>query len=389
MNHVHHRFAAFVLTVLVCAPSLLAEQTDVAPVKEAQLGSTRNVHSCGTLLLAGQPAEADIAVIKEKGIKRIITLRQDDEVDWEAAKVKDAGLEFVAIPFQKPESLTGSVFERVRKLMREAEKTPTLLHCGSANRVGAVWLAYRVLDQGVPLETAVKEARGIGLRTPAYEERARRYIQEQSAEKSVRPGINKSFLDANLDVNEWIGRFEIESREVFAARNEVVKAIGVRPGDRVADIGAGTGFFTRLFSETVGTDGWVFAVDIAPQFVAHINQQAERDGLTNVTTVLCPGNSVSLPPQSVDIAFICDTYHHFEFPESTLASLHRALRPGGTLILIDFDVIPGKSREFILNHVRAPREVFRGEIESAGFAFVEHVKIDALEENYLLRFKKK
>jgi ubiquinone/menaquinone biosynthesis C-methylase UbiE len=317
-------------------------------------------------------------------------LRQADEIDWdEGAAIKDVGLEFVAIPFQSSESLTDDVFDKVRKLLDDMDKTSTLLHCGSANRVGAVWLVHRVLDQGVSLETAIQEAKTVGLRNPEYEARARDYIEKDRSEQSVRPGINDNFVKADLDISEWLGRFEIESREVFAGQREVVKAAGIRAGSRVADIGAGTGFFTRLFSEVTGADGWVFAVDISPRFIEHINKQAQDDRLSNVTAVLCPENSISLPPESIDIAFICDTYHHFEYPQLTLDSIHRALRPGGTLVVIDFERIPGQSREFILGHVRAGKEVFRGEIESAGFGFLEEVRLEAFKENYFLRFKKR
>jgi len=389
MHHKQNVWAVFALTS-IWSLSLITAQDDLAPVQKNELGTTRNVHSCEGLFLSGQPSQQDVKVIKEQGIKRVISLRQEGEIDWqEGTVVQDAGLEFVAIPFAAPDTLTDQVFDQVRKLLQDSAQTPTLLHCGSANRVGAVWLTHRVLDQGVPLEVALKEARQIGLRTPAYEERAKQYIKVQAEPKSVRPGINKSFLDTSLDVDEWIGRFEIESREVFAARADVVRAVAVRSGDRIADIGAGTGFFTQLFSRAVGEDGWVFAVDISPRFVEHLNQLSTRSGLRNVTTVLCPDKSVSLPPQSVDVAFICDTYHHFEFPESTLDSIHRALRPGGRLIVIDFDRIPGTSSEFVMGHVRAGKQVFRGEIEAAGFAFDKQVEIDTFKENYFLQFHKK
>lgn len=91
---------------------------------------------------------------------------------------------------------------------------------------------------------------------------------------------------------------------------------------------------------------------------------------------------------SVDLVFICNTYHHFESPYRSLASIYRALRPGGLLVLIDFERIPGVSREFILGHVRAGKEVFRDEILDAGFAPRDEVEVNAFEENYLLRFEK-
>ncbi len=207
-------------------------------------------------------------------------------------------------------------------------------------------------------------------------------------EQSVKPGINEKFVDATLDINEWIERFEIESREVFSARAAVLKACGIQAGDFVADIGAGTGFYSRLFSDAVGERGWVFAIDISPRFLEHINRQAIDDQVTNLTSVLSSDRSINLPPGSIDLAFICDTYHHFEYPQSTLDSIHRALKSEGILAVIDFDRIPGKSSEFIMGHVRAGKEVFRDEIIAAGFQFTRDVQLPEFKENYMLLFEK-
>lgn len=208
------------------------------------------------------------------------------------------------------------------------------------------------------------------------------------ADSSVKPGINKNFLDPMLDVQQWLGRFEIESREVYAARDKVLAACAIKPGDCVADIGAGTGFYSRLFSRAVGDRGWVYAIDIAPRFVEHINRKAQQENVRNLTTVLCAERSITLPPNSIDLAFICDTYHHFEYPQATLASILTALKPGGSLVVIDFERIPGQSREFIMGHVRAGKSVFQGEIVATGFRFVEEIDLPSLRENYVLRFQK-
>ncbi len=208
-------------------------------------------------------------------------------------------------------------------------------------------------------------------------------------EKSVKPGSNKSFIDPDLDVDSYIKRFEIESREVYVARKEITAACDLKEGISVADIGAGTGLFTRIFSAEVGSDGKVFAVDIAARFVEHIQNEAKESNRKNVIAIQCAENSVNLPANSIDTAFICDVYHHFEFPKSTLSSLHRAIKDGGQLIVVDFDRIPGKSREWMLGHVRAGKEAFRKEIEEAGFVLVKELKIDGLKENYFLKFRKK
>lgn len=213
-------------------------------------------------------------------------------------------------------------------------------------------------------------------------------VSAQEAATKVQPGINDKFLDPTLDIDEWLGRFEIESREVYAAREHVLKSCEIKPGFRVADVGAGTGFYSRLFANAVSDEGWVFSVDISPRFLEHINRKAREDGIHNISGVLGTDRTIALPPNSVDLVFICDTYHHFEFPELTLASIRKALKPGGMLVVIDFERIPGKSREFILGHVRGGKEVFRGEIVDAGFRVIDEIKVPGFEENYLLRFRK-
>ena len=203
--------------------------------------------------------------------------------------------------------------------------------------------------------------------------------------ESVRPGINKRFENPN--VKAFTGIFEREGRDAFDHRHEIVKECKIQPGMAVADIGAGTGLFTHLFAGSVGPDGRVYAVDISDEFVDHIDETARRDGTTNVTGVLCDPFSVNLPAGSIDLAFICDTYHHFEFPMRTMHSIHRALKPTGALIVIDFERIEGKSSPWIMGHVRAGQEVFVKEIVDAGFRQVAEKK-DVLKESYFVRFEK-
>ncbi|MEP4076267.1 class I SAM-dependent methyltransferase [Haloferula sp.] len=209
-----------------------------------------------------------------------------------------------------------------------------------------------------------------------------------TGEKSVKPGINTRYLDPTLKVDDWLKRFEVESREVFHNREHILNACEIQPGMVVADIGAGTGLFTRLFSQAVGEKGWVHAVDINARFLEHIQARAAQEKQKNITTVLCPQDSVSLPPESIDLAFICDVYHHFEFPRTTLESLHRALKPGGRIIMIDFIRIEGVSSDWTLGHVRAGEEVFRQEVEEAGFRLDAKLKVPGLKDNYCLRFVK-
>ena len=212
--------------------------------------------------------------------------------------------------------------------------------------------------------------------------------EQASSRESVKPGINDSFLDPDLKVDDFVKRFEVESREVFAARKEVLKALELSLGDRVADIGAGTGLYTTLFADQVGPTGGVYAIEIVPAFVTHLRSIAQQHQQSQVTPVLGDEDDIRLPPETIDLAFTCDVYHHFEYPQPTLASIQRALRPGGRFVVIDFEKIPGVTREWTMDHVRADKATVRDEIERAGFEFVVERKIAGFRENYLLIFRK-
>lgn len=205
---------------------------------------------------------------------------------------------------------------------------------------------------------------------------------------SVKPGINDKFLDPKLKVEEWTQRWETESREIYHQREQIIGAVGLKPGMKVADIGAGTGLFTLPFSQSVGNDGKVYAVDIAKNFISHIKARAAKASAANVEPILCTEKSVELPDASIDLAFICDVYHHFEYPQASLATLHRALKPGGEIVLIDFKRIAGESSDWVMSHVRAGQEVFESEVTAAGFEKVSEVK-DLLKENYFVKFRRK
>ncbi len=101
-------------------------------------------------------------------------------------------------------------------------------------------------------------------------------------QESVRPGINEYYMDPDWEY--WVNTFERRGREVFDRRFEIMRASAVAPGMDVADIGAGTGLFTRLFSREVGPDGKVYAVDISRPFVENILRESREQGLLNIET---------------------------------------------------------------------------------------------------------
>lgn len=209
-----------------------------------------------------------------------------------------------------------------------------------------------------------------------------------TVEASVAPGINKAFVSPSLNTDEWADRFTGESREVHTARFAVLETIGLNKGSSIADVGAGTGLYVKLFAETVGSTGKVYAVDISEKFLKFIDENASADGLTNVETVLGEDRTTKLPNASVDFIFHSDTYHHFEFPAAMNADMLRALRSGGEMLVLDFERIPGVTSERLLEHVRAPKETVITEIEASGFVLIEEINLPDLKENYLLRFKK-
>ena len=206
-------------------------------------------------------------------------------------------------------------------------------------------------------------------------------------EQSVKPGINTNFLDPQLDVDSYVQRFETESREVFAKRTAIARACSLKKGGAVADVGAGTGLFLDFFARDVSTAGRVYAVELSPTFAQRLRERIASRKQANVEVVVCTESDVSLPSASVDTVFTCDTYHHFEYPQATLASIYRALRPGGTFVIVDFERIPGKTREWLLNHVRCGKQQVIDEVTAAGFEMVEEVQL-GFRENYFLRFRR-
>jgi uncharacterized protein/phospholipid N-methyltransferase len=203
-------------------------------------------------------------------------------------------------------------------------------------------------------------------------------------ERTARPDINSYFQDP--DWQQWVNTFESPSREVFDKRHAIVAASGVKAGMVVADIGAGTGLFTRLFADRVGAAGKVYAVDISQPFVENILRTSREQGLVNVEGVVNSDKDVSLPADSISIAFLVDTYHHFEYPVSMLASIRKSLRANGTLIIIDFRRDPHRSSNWVMSHVRAGKDTVINEVTSAGFHLIDDKPL--LRTNYYLEFRK-
>lgn len=203
-------------------------------------------------------------------------------------------------------------------------------------------------------------------------------------ERDVRPGINDSFR--HPDFATWVERFEHEGREVYDQRLRIVQALRLKPGMHIADVGAGTGLFSKLFSPAVGDQGRVYAEDISEVFIRNIRRIAREQGLRNLVGIVGTDKDANLPPDSMDRVFVCDTYHHFEYPHTMLASIRRAMKPHGQLVIIDFIKDPAVSSGWIMQHVRADKRTVIKEVESAGFRLVGEESF--LKSNYFIVFAK-
>ncbi len=159
-------------------------------LEKKEIGNMRPVHALGDIYLAGQPSQEDLKLLKKNGIQTIISVRKSDELPWdEAAAVKQQGMKFVGVPFGSANELKPQVFDEVLKVLRDEKSGPTVFHCGSANRVGAIWYAHRVLDGKLSPSEALHEAKVVGLRTPEYLERAQAYVEHaKKRAAATKPG---------------------------------------------------------------------------------------------------------------------------------------------------------------------------------------------------------
>jgi len=175
-------FAAITaFTMILTSSAVSAEEQEKKPqLQPSKLGMTPNVHAFGKNLLCGQPSETDFVAAKKRGIKVVLTLRMKNELQWdEAATVKRLGMEFHQLSFRSPQTLTDEIIDKARNVLVDSKKKPVLFHCGSATRVGVIWAAHRVLDDGLSIDDAMKEAKEVGLRTPAFDEKLRDYIRRR------------------------------------------------------------------------------------------------------------------------------------------------------------------------------------------------------------------
>ena len=178
----------------------------------------------------------------------------------------------------------------------------------------------------------------------------------------------------------WLERPDREREE----RPEVlVENLDLEPDDVVADLGAGTGYFTFRIAPLV-PEGRVYAVDIQPEMLRIVEARAEEDGVSNVAPVLGTATSPGLRPGSTDLTLVVDSYHEFSHPAEMLAAIFEATRPGGRLVLVEYRA---EDPEVPIRRLHKMTEAqARLEVETAGFRFVEN--LDVLPQQHLLVFER-
>jgi len=191
--------------------------------------------------------------------------------------------------------------------------------------------------------------------------------------------VNHRFDDAE----RWSKVFDDPKRDAWQKPDEIVKELGLGPADLVADLGAGTGYFSSRLARAV-PKGKVFAIDIEPNLIEHMKKRAEREGTPNVEPVLGTASDPKLPP-GVQLVLVVDTYHHIGERTDYFRRVRARLQSGGRVVIVDFkkgDLPVGPPDA----HKLAPDVVAR---EMAGAGYVQCKAFDGLPYQYMLTFAEK
>ncbi len=186
-----------------------------------------------------------------------------------------------------------------------------------------------------------------------------------------------------LTTSEYIKALEDPARDAWQQPDQVIESLGLHLGDEVADLGAGSGYFTIRLAREVGESGKVYAVDIDQKMLDYIDQRAQKEKLDNIQTILADPDDPKLGSHSVDLIFVCDVLHHIHNRDKYYPKLYRALRLGGRLMDIDF-----QKRKLPVGppvEMKIDKKDCIKEIEAAGFHFAQ--EFDFLKYQYFLVFE--
>jgi ubiquinone/menaquinone biosynthesis C-methylase UbiE len=186
------------------------------------------------------------------------------------------------------------------------------------------------------------------------------------------------------DVEHWASVFDDPARDRWQKPKELVAALEIEPGMRVADVGAGTGYLSRHLSAAVGPTGAVLAVDTEPSLVEHLRRRAETEGLDNLSPILASPGNPRIPRGSVDLIVLLDTYHHIGDRLTYARSLRDPLAPDGRIAIVDWQKRELPVGPPDLDHKLAREHVVE-EMREAGWALV--AEPDVLPYQYFLVFR--
>jgi SAM-dependent methyltransferase len=186
------------------------------------------------------------------------------------------------------------------------------------------------------------------------------------------------------DAEKWAPVFDDPARDAWQRPADVVAALRITPGMTVADLGAGTGYFEPHLARAVGPSGAVLALDIEPDMVRYLRDRAAREGLANVRPGLVKLDDPSLAPGSVDRILIVDTWHHIADRVAYAGKLKAALRPGGSIAIVDFTL---DSERGPPKHHRTPPDTVIAELGAAGLS--AEVIEEPLPDQYIVIGKAK
>jgi len=138
------------------------------------------------------------------------------------------------------------------------------------------------------------------------------------------------------DPKAYIAMLDDPARDAYQKPHEVITALNLKEGEVIADIGAGSGYFTFRLAHHVGDGGRVYAVDVSPDMIVHLNRRIRDLQVKNVVSILSAPDDPLLADASIDRFFICDTWHHIADHSRYLALLKKMLKPGGQVVTIEF-----------------------------------------------------
>lgn len=200
--------------------------------------------------------------------------------------------------------------------------------------------------------------------------------------------IDYDYNDGESNLEVWLERLEVDSRELYRHRKSVIAATGVTDGDIVVDFASGTGVFSLLLAKAIENGGHVYSVDTSSRFLELMLDRALDEDLQNITPVLAPPSAIPLYTEIADFVFISSVYFDFDDRIKAIDNVRRVLKVEGELMIVDFKYDANNQSDPLKNHITYGKNDLIKEVEALGLKFIEERFVDGVTENYLLLFTK-